>query len=258
MQNRSHWPIPTERGSTHPVYRTPGLHFLPWRLDDPAFQRNRLPAPGELLLWRLRAEWDAATRGFSPLDIPRKEQHRAIRGLSPALGKRYLVSRVFLRHTLSTMLGCAPAEIELHDHTEGELILRNPVCSQSIEIRVAYAGVWILLAMSRRRLAIGATVPEPALRQPVPGPFDDARDRLYRESALRLCDMHEAYEPRHDPATHDAWPAIVSQNGAALIAETAAGGQIHVVDLPMPGQICAAVATHEPLATIHAFGWPGG
>ncbi|QGZ65354.1 4'-phosphopantetheinyl transferase family protein [Paraburkholderia acidisoli] len=252
MQNRVHWPTSTERGGTHPVYRTPGLHFLPWRLDDAALQRDRLPAPGELMLWRLRAEWDATTRGLSPLDIPRKEQHRAIRGLSPALGKRYLVSRVFLRHTLSTMLGCTPAEIELHDHTEGELILRNPVRSPALEIRVAYAGVWILLAMSQRRLAIGAAVPEPVLRQPVQSPFDDARDRLYRESALRLCLPHDARD------TRDAWPAIVSQNGAALIAETEAGGQIHVVDLPMPGQICAAVATHEPFDTIHAFGWPGG
>lgn len=224
---------------------------MPWRIDEARFQRNRLPAHGELMLWRLRAEWDATTRHLSPLDIPRKEQHRAIRGLSPALGKRYLVSRVFLRHTLSTMLGCEPREIELHEHAEGELKLMNPACSPAIEIRVAYAGVWILLAISRRQLAIGATVPDPlVVRRPTPLQVGETRDRLYRESALRLSAM------RPDRA-QDAWPAIISQHGAKLIAETPAGGQIHVIDLPMPGQICAAVATHEPLATIHAFGWPG-
>lgn len=250
MPNRHLSPPSTERSGTHPVYRTPGLHFMPRRIDEAAFQRNRLPARGELMLWRLRAEWDATTRPLATLDLPRKEQHRAIRGLSPALGKRYLVSRVFLRHTLSTMLSCEPGKIELHEVTEGELKLLSPACSPAIEIRVAYAGVWILLAISQRRLAIGATVPEPAVRQPARHLFDDARDRLYRESASRLGGTLSG------PA-HDAWPAIVSQNGATLIAETASGGQIHVVDLPMPGQICAAVATHEPLATIHAFGWPG-
>lgn len=256
--------VATKQVQSHPAYRTPGLNFIPWRIDATDSHRNRLPAPGELMLWRFRAEWDNISRNDASLRMPLSEHHRAIRGHSPALGKRHLVSRAFLRNTLSRMLDRPSADINLRDHAEGELTLLAPTFSPELAIRITYAGIWVLLGISRGKLSVNAAVPHfhaghqerlgptphpatAAPSSPASGLIEEVRDQTLRESVIRLTG--------DEPA--ERYPALISQNGAAVIAEANDGQYIHIVELPMPGQICAAVATYEPLSTIQAFGWRG-
>ncbi|WP_060857849.1 hypothetical protein [Caballeronia sordidicola] len=216
------------------------------------------------MIWRFRSEWDAISKSKSPLDIRHNEQKRAMHGPSSALGKRYLVSRTFLRNTLSRILDCPPIEIKLRDNAEGELQLLTPSSTPELPIRIAYAGIWVLLGISLSKLGVSTALPHfhPSHSEPTDAaPYqadatqtspafdhlEEVRNRTLRESVIQLIGDESA----------NRYPTLISQNGAALTAEANDGKYIHIVDLPMPGQICAAIATYKPLSTIQAFGWRG-
>jgi hypothetical protein len=55
----------------------------------------------------------------------------------------------------------------------------------------------------------------------------------------------------------DADNAILRQNNTAFFVDTPHAGRWHVLDLPMPGAICATVAVSQPVTRVHAFGWIG-
>lgn len=248
----------------HPVYRTPGITFTPRRIDDVLGRSDPLPASDELMLWRFRAEWEQPSHRRSPQELPSKESQRLTHSPSAALRKRHLVSQVFLRTTLSRIFDCPTAEIELRDHPEKGPQLRRPRVDPPLTIQIAYAGIWVLLGISRAPLGISTLLPHahagraadssssgdsiPWAETRLIDDIGEARDQARRESALRLLNL--------DPVV-DALPKLISHHGATSIAETADGQYIHTVDIPMLGKINAAVATHEPLSTIHAFGWPG-
>ncbi|MDR5798697.1 MULTISPECIES: hypothetical protein [unclassified Caballeronia] len=50
-------------------------------------------------------------------------------------------------------------------------------------------------------------------------------------------------------------PASASESGAATIIKSGAGHKFHVIDLPMPGNIAAAVSTPQIITRVDAFGW---
>ncbi|CAH2812742.1 MAG: hypothetical protein CBARDMAM_7259 [uncultured Caballeronia sp.] len=50
-------------------------------------------------------------------------------------------------------------------------------------------------------------------------------------------------------------PAITVAYGAAAIVDTATDQRCHILDLPMPGKIAAAVALPQIVTRVDAFGW---
>lgn len=239
----------------HPVYRTPGLSFRPLPFADTSHASRRVPEPGELHLWRFQSQWNVTSRQNIPLIVSDSEQSRARRGYSPALSRRYLAGRALLRSILSTILVCPPERLQLEDSPDGQPELVHPVSPRKLTIQVAYAGIWILIGMSASEFRISAAAPSPQTsfgQRDAGGPaaastndVAEVQDLTHRTSAATLCGS--------PPATQ--LPKLVAQNGAALIAEDANGNYLHVIDLPMPGRLSAAVATREPVSRILAYGW---
>ncbi|PXW25037.1 4'-phosphopantetheinyl transferase family protein [Paraburkholderia caballeronis] len=248
----------------HPVYRTPGLSFQPLPIARAALPQRRLPEPGELHLWRFRAQRHAGLPEDSPPIVSRVEQHRARRGPSSALNRRYLTGRASLRAILSRMLACPPEHLQFTDRPDGQPELLHPLPPRQLSIRIAYAGIWILIGMGASEFGISAATPsghDPTRGQQAWPPADaadandasesapadpaEAQDFVRRSSAAALCKRPSA----------DWLPRLVAQNGAALIAEESSGNYLHVIDLPMPGRLNAAVAMREPVSVIRAYGW---
>lgn len=242
----------------HPVYRTPGLSFRPLPIAGMPHVRPHLPEPGELHLWRFRPQWNAASRQDIPWIVSDGEQNRARRGYSRALSKRYLTGRALLRSILSDMLACPPERLQLKDTPDGQPELVHPVPPRKLSIQVAYAGIWILVGMSATEFGMRAAAPPAYDRPPDRTASDgdtralsgsdiaaDAKGLVHRTTAAILCET---------PST-ERLPKLVAQNGTVLIAEESNGNHLHVIDLPMPGHLSAAVATREPVSSILAYGW---
>jgi hypothetical protein len=228
------------------VHHTPDLRFVPWKFDEIEFRHQRLPTANELTLWRFRAEWGSASRASFPFHISRDEQNRAARSPSSAIAKRYLVSRAVLRNILSVMLDCPPAQIDLDDDAHAQPQLIAPAPRQKLCIRMAYAGIWVLLGMSGQDFGMSVALPDVR-----PVTLDDdaiqkrTRDQSRRDSVLSLAGV--------DAFTSSTLDFELMGNPALQASCDASSA--HIVEVPMPGQICAAVATHEPLRAIDAVGW---
>jgi len=246
----------------HPVYRTPGLSFRPLPFTGPTDACGRVPEPGELHLWRYRPQWNAASRQDNAWIVSDSEQSRARRGYSPALRKRYLTGRALLRSILSSMLTCPPERLQIKDSPDGQPELVHPVPPRKLTIQVAYAGIWILIGMGATEFDMHAAAPladdlPPDWRPP--GQSGEgggvarsghevaagAQGFVHRTTAAAICDR---------PAT-DPLPEPGARSGAVLTTEEPGGGDLQVIDLPMPGRLSAAVATREPVSSILAYGW---
>jgi hypothetical protein len=53
-------------------------------------------------------------------------------------------------------------------------------------------------------------------------------------------------------------PAITVAYGAAAVVDTAIDQRCHILDLPMPGKIAAAVALPQIVTQVDPFGWTKG
>ena len=51
-------------------------------------------------------------------------------------------------------------------------------------------------------------------------------------------------------------PQALCNNAVASFVELPGAGRWHIVDVPMPGKIRAAVSVAQPVTRIQAFGWP--
>jgi len=238
----------------HAVYRTPGLRFRPLPIAGAPDDPPRVPEPGELHLWRFRPQWNATAQQALPRIVSDSEQRRARRGCSRALSKRYLTGRALLRSVLSGMLDCAPGHLLLRDSADGQPELLHPVPSRTLTLQVAYAGVWILVGIAATEFGLRAAA-RPAGDRPrdrassIPPGAADTTAIATEAAAIEL----------HDRARRTTAAALSGSPSAAplsgLIDEESGGGWRHVIDLPMPGRLGAAVATNEPVSSILAYGW---
>jgi hypothetical protein len=234
----------------HSVTHTPDPSFIPWKFDDIELRHQRFPHPTELTLWRFRAEWGSAARTSLPFHISPDEQNRAARSPSSAIAKRYLVSRAVLRNILSPMLGCAPTQIELDDDADAQPQLIAPVPHQTLHIRMAYAGIWVLLGMSGQHFGMSVALPD---LRPVSSPGRSTRDETTTGS--------DVISAAREQSRQDSMLALAASTGGfgqphdGLLHSSCEIGRANIIELPMPGQICAAVATHQPLHAINAVGW---
>ncbi|MGS0897332.1 hypothetical protein ACVBGC_33150 [Burkholderia stagnalis] len=244
--------------------RTPAAPFAPptvnanpaplngaWRLP------RALPASNELFLWRFRAGWRAASHDDPRTTLSAVELQRAKASPTPAVAKRYLAGCMALRHIFSRLLACEPGQLEFAGSHEGALRPLAPGVGPDIEAHVIHAGIWIMIAVSATPIGIGTALPGPA-RAPhrrhtaATPPFRAEGIETLRERALHGSLAALAGQPA--TAAH---PRIALQAGASTLVETTDGRRLQALDIPMPGQICCAIACAVPIDAIYAIGWTG-
>ncbi len=249
---------------THPIFRTAGLDFIPHRANSDTTAARTIPAMGNLVLWRFRADWHSISRdeAYSWLSGPERERARLYP--NSALAKRYLVGRAMLRLILSRMLRCTPDAIMLIDGTDGQPHLHRPEPHRKVHIHTAYAGVWIVVGFSATDLGIGAVLPVlsgPPPEEPVPKQFwtkttttpprnlfpeaEDAPQQARYASLSRLASI----------GILGPESVVATKYDAAQVIHTSIGQRCHILDLPMPGKITAAVALPQIVTRVDAFGW---
>ncbi|WP_156967219.1 4'-phosphopantetheinyl transferase family protein [Paraburkholderia ferrariae] len=256
----------TARTRRHPIYSTPALEFVALPHHASAPFRTTLPAPGELYLWRYHAEWQAISHDDPRSCISRAEYQWAKHYPNSALAKRYLIGCAALRFALAPMLACAPEQLEFGSAREGRLALLHPEAGSAIQIHIAFASVWVLIAVSNAAMGIGSATPGRRMTAPNAG----APTLPHRRAIADQSDSSAAME--HSTETHwqaryaslsdlagrtlsDADVAFFRQNGASSTLDANDGQRYHVLDLPMPGRLCSAIALAEPVWTVYASGW---
>ncbi|WP_321943650.1 4'-phosphopantetheinyl transferase family protein [Paraburkholderia tropica] len=249
---------------THPIFRTAGLDFVPHRADQDSPAARTIPALGHLALWRFRADWHSVSRDEANSWLSGSERKRARHYPNSALAKRHLVGRAMLRCILSRMLRCRPDAIMLTDGTDGQPHLRCPDLRRTVCIHVAYAGVWIVIGLSATDLGIDAVMPVPSgpameksvskqLRTkttttPPDHLFPDVIDAPQQARCVSLSRLASIGGLGPEPV-------VATEYDAAQVIHTSIGQRYHILDLPMPGKITAAVALPQIVTRVDAFGW---
>jgi hypothetical protein len=244
----------------HAVRFAPDFEFVPRRL---AYRRAAgVPQlkDDELLLWRFRPEWqsipkDAAYACLSKAELARVRSHP-----NPALAKRFVVGRAVMREILADMIGCAPGEVELKDDEDGQPRLVHAGVREPIEIAIAYAGIWIVVGVSSNPLGLATSVP--TLPDNALGGASSESVLTRRMPSLRPVETRSVV--RHASLASAAGAAVLSVDAPVLrhdaspfFVDTAGPRRWQILDLPMPGIICAAAAVARPVTRVHAFGWVG-
>lgn len=223
------------------------------------------PRPGELHLWRFRTGWLPVPIHEGDRWLSENERERARLNPNSALRKRFLAARVMLRWIVANLFDSAPQDMRfIEGHAEQpSLQLATEGCPLVIDI--AYGGIWIVIGVSSATLGLGVTMPKPgvetALLERAPASIwpTGAPDRLrqpfhHADESLQFARYKSLSSALKQPDLKVA-PQTLRDNAVATFVDLEAAGRWHVVDVPMPGKIRAAVSVAQTLNTIQAFGW---
>lgn len=239
--------------------------FVPQRLPRQFPSELRPPVDGELHLWRFRYGWLPVTVQKGESWLSKSERERARLGPNAALLKRFIASRVVLRWIASHLMDADPRDVPIVDGQAAQAGIRLLTHSDPLFADIAYGGIWIVIGIASNALGIGVKMPAPGVTTELP--------EIARSSVWTLSTPKRVKErPRHaDPAQQHA--RLHSLSGVAKflpsdIASDALTGVLgarfvaigatprwHVIDVPMPGEIRAAVSISHPVKEIRAFGW---
>jgi hypothetical protein len=223
---------------------------------DPAFLSHPLtrhhprsvaaPRAGELHLWRFRCEWLPVPVQEGESWLSKTERERARLHPNTALRKRFISARVVVRWIVGHLFGCEPRVVDLQDDGNEKLRARHPHDGRGLTIDIAYGGIWIVIGMASAALGLSVVVPSPGAAP------DETPEKSRRRARYgSLCNAL-----RYAPVDIDG--DLLSSDTASCAFDLAEHGCWHVLDLPMSGKICAAVALAQPLTLVHTFGWPKG
>lgn len=175
------------------------------------------------------------------------------------------IAKATLRQILSRMFDCGPGTVVLGDEADGQPLLRQPEPRSALCMHVAYAGVWTIVGISVTEVGIATSVPVSGSIHMEEPPITD----LHTDTTA-LPDQFVAKmlaEPLQERVRHASLsrlaslgilapqPAITAAYGAAAVVDTATDQRCHILDLPMPGKIAAAVALPQIVTRVDAFGW---
>ncbi|MFP6560696.1 4'-phosphopantetheinyl transferase superfamily protein [Paraburkholderia sp. B3] len=233
--------------SSHPIYETPGIEFIPHRSGLHTRTGNPLPCSGELMIWRLSASWDYLSCEEASLWLSRQETAHMRQYRNPSFSRRYAIARASLRHLLADVLGKAPQAIELTDNDHGQPMLREPDLAQPLALRVAFAGIWITIGMSADAFGLETIMPGAACESAAP--LARGRVQADLDCARTACASQLLAQPV------DLGDRLRTQRIGAVSVHQIERALFKVIDLPMPGRISAAAATPLSTSTIHAYGW---
>lgn len=143
----------------HSIYRTPQLEFIP--LPPPTLLSSSFTPPdqGELILWRFRADPHVRKRRETRETLNSLNHACCRRFPNAAQNKLYVASRLALVQILANMLECSPDQLMLQEDSEHQPKLNSPAAGKMLSIRIAFAGIWIVIAISRSELGIAAGLP---------------------------------------------------------------------------------------------------
>jgi hypothetical protein len=196
----------------HSVRRFPG---------DKTHLRNP-PGPGELVLWRLRTEWQFVSAMDSGIWLTPNERKRLRTYRNSAVGKRFGVARTVLRMILAAMFACDPGDVRIEETPDERLQINNEIDGRAVHIDLAVTGIWIVIAASAQ--GVGVALAAPATNDEAPAPA------LIAEHARNASRARTT-------ATFDTKP------------------HTQTIDFPMPGEIVGAVTVAAPVTRLTAFGW---
>jgi hypothetical protein len=230
--------------------------FVPHKLAfRPCVDMDAVKA-GTILLWRFRPEWQPLlSRDSGYASLSKSEIARAKHYPNAALGKRYVVSRAILREILSGCIGCTAADVPLQDDVDGRVRIEHP--TSGLSIAMAFASIWVIVAVARTRICIATNTASQRL---------DAEVSVAGKSALHVARYDET-DPLRSTVRHASLVEAVGTStlvpddptlqhaGPATLLDIPQQGAWHLVDLPMPGVLLASMTAAGPVSTVHAFGW---
>ncbi|WP_144139798.1 hypothetical protein [Paraburkholderia sp. BCC1884] len=202
------------------------------------------PRAGDLHLWRFRCEWLPVPVQEGDSWLSKTERERARLHPNAALRKRFISARVVVRWIVGNLFECAPRDVDLQDDGNEKLRARHPRDGRGITIDIAYGGIWIVIGVASVTLGLSVAVPSPGA-----APDETPAGARRRARYGSLCNAL-----RYAPVDIDA--NLLMSNTTACAFDLAEQGHWHVLDLPMAGQIRAAVALAQPFNRVHTFGWP--
>ncbi|HYS64097.1 MAG TPA: hypothetical protein VEN30_09835 [Paraburkholderia sp.] len=202
------------------------------------------PRAGELHLWRFRCEWLPVPVQEGDTWLSKTERERARLHPNAALRKRFISARVVVRWIVANLFDCEPRSVDLRDDGNEKLRARHPHDGRGITIDIAYGGIWIVIGIASAALGLSVVVPSPSTAV---GETPEASRRHARYSSL--CNAL-----RYAPVDIDV--DLLLSDATTRAFDLAEHGCWHVLDLPMAGQIRAAVALAQPVTRVHTFGWP--
>ncbi|WP_124699876.1 hypothetical protein [Burkholderia cenocepacia] len=199
-----------------------------------------LPASGDLLLWRLRTEWQLMSKEQGHACLSRDELLRMKQYPNPTAGRRFAIARAALRYILATLAGCDPKVPRFVDQDSGRLSIENTDLFGATRAAVGHAGIWIIIAIANG--PVGLSVEPHVVRG----------QSAYRDH-LRLASITHACGTPHDVAR----AALPTPAGTFFEIDTPLTGHWCLLDLPMPATLCAATVAARCIERIHTVGWKG-
>ncbi|WP_176041986.1 hypothetical protein [Burkholderia stabilis] len=201
---------------------------------------SRRPRPGELLLWRLRGEWQMMTSEQGHLCLSKAELRRARMHPNRAHGRRFAIGRAALRAILGTLAGRAADTLKLIERDSGHVAVADCDRLDGIDVVVGYAGIWIVIAIAEGSVGLGMAQ-DSAFADPL------ARNRLRLDSLTDACGIGHGATPRSLELSAEPFREVV----------TPYAGNWCLLDIPLSGPACAATVAARHIARIHAVGWRG-
>ncbi|HEY4296172.1 MAG TPA: hypothetical protein VGM85_06840 [Paraburkholderia sp.] len=225
-----------------------------------------MPRPGELHLWRFRCGWLPVSIQEGESWLSDTERERARLNPNSALRKRFVAGRVVLRWIVANLFNLAPHQVQFVDGPADQPGVQLTHDGYPVTVDIAYGGIWIVIGVASATLGLGVAMPTPGGESVLP---EGARASIWPsgDPALHEPRIHVADESvrsaRYSSLSSalkrppiDVEPQALREHAAATFVELPAAGRWHVVDVPMPGKIRAAVSVAQPVSRIQAFGWP--
>lgn len=242
------------------------IRFSPHRLTRQYPSWIDVPRPGELHLWRFRSGWLPVSIQEGEQWLSEGERERARLNPNSALARRFVGGRVVLRWIVANLFDMAPHEVQFIDGPADRASVQLAANGQPVTIDIAYGGIWIAIAIASSSLGLGVTMPAPggenvieevrrtSIWPPVAPDSHEGRFRYAEESvqAARYTSLSNALKR----PSIEISPHALRDNAVATFVDLPGAGRWHIVDVPMPGKIRAAVSVAQPVTRIQAFGWP--
>ncbi|VWB27226.1 hypothetical protein BLA13014_01010 [Burkholderia aenigmatica] len=201
---------------------------------------SRPPDAGEILLWRLRGEWQLVTSEQGHLSLSKTELRRVRTHPNRAHARRFAIGRSALRAILGTLAGRAADELTLIDRDADHIAIAGCDRLDGLDVVVGHAGIWIVIAIARGPIGLGIAQTS-TLADPV------SRDQLRLDSISNACG-------RGHGAT---LASLAPLAGSFREVDTPHAGNWRLLDLPLSGLACAATVAARQMDRIHAVGWRG-
>lgn len=224
-----------------------------------------VPRQGELHLWRFRSAWLPVPIHEGDSWLSETERERARLNPNSALRKRFVASRVVLRWIVANLFDSAPQDVRFVDGHAGRPGVQVVSDDCPLSIDIAYGGIWIVIGVASAALGLGVTMPAPGGETAAterdrasvwpPGASDRVPQLLHAVDESLMVARYSSLSNALRQPDIDVAPQTLCDDAGATFVDLEAAGRWHVVDVPMPGKIRAAVSVAEPVTKIQAFGW---